>query len=180
MAAKGLVIIMRESLKSGLETILFGSRWLMVPIYLGLISALGLLLVKFAEKLFGYWTRVIELSTSDTILAVLGLIDLSLAANLVLMVILAGYESFVSKIEPAVGSDRPDWMDKVNFAGLKLKLIASIVAISGIHLLEVFMNINHYEADRVFQYVIIHIAFVLSGLIMAITDFIVGRTAGHD
>jgi uncharacterized protein (TIGR00645 family) len=171
---------MTNRIKSGIEAILFGSRWLMVPIYLGLVSALGLLLVKFVDNLFSYWMKLASLSTSDTILAILSLVDLSLAANLVLMVILAGYESFVAKIDPVENGDRPDWMDKVNFSGLKLKLIASIVAISGIHLLEVFMNINEYEADRVFQYIIIHLTFVASGLIMAITDFVVGRTAGHD
>jgi uncharacterized protein (TIGR00645 family) len=171
---------MRSPLKTGIEAILFGSRWLMVPIYLGLVSALGLILVKFTMELIEDWTHVIDHSTSDAILAILGLIDLSLAANLVLMVILAGYESFVSKIGSGDHEDRPDWMDKINFSGLKLKLVASIIAISAIHLLEVFMNLSHYTPEKVYLYVIVHLTFVISGTFMAATDYIIGRTAAHD
>ncbi len=167
-------------IKKGLAFILFGSRWLAAPIYVGLIGALILILVKFYEDLIEdlHWAK--DFSPTDTILAVLGLIDLSLTANLVIMVILAGYESFVSKIDNSNHPDRPDWLAHMDFAGLKLKLVGSMVAISGIYLLEVFMNIEKYTPERVHLLLGIHFTLMLSGLIMAITDFIVGRTTKHD
>jgi len=167
-------------MKTGLETLLFGGRWLMTPIYVGLLSALGLILVKFGQELIESWSHVGDMSSSDAILSILRLIDLSLAGNLVLMVIFAGYESFVAKISSAEHDDRPDWMGKIDFSGLKLKLIASMIAISGIHLLEVFMNLDHYSSEQINQFIFIHLTFVVSGLVLSITDFIIGRTTKHD
>jgi uncharacterized protein (TIGR00645 family) len=171
---------MSKQIKRALEFLLFASRWLMAPIYIGLIGALLLILVKFFEDLVEDWHFVWDFTATDTILVVLGLIDLSLAANLVMMVILAGYESFVSKIDNSDHPDRPDWLAHMDFAGLKLKLVGSMVAISGIYLLEVFMNIEKYTAERVQLLIGIHFTLMISGLIMAITDYIVGRTTKHD
>lgn len=157
------------------EQIIFASRWLLAPFYLGLVVSLGALLVKFTQEILHMIPHVLEMSEKDVLLGVLTLIDLSFAGNLLLMVIFAGYENFVSKIDVANHEDRPDWMGKVDFGGLKLKLIASIVAISGIHLLKAFMNLAQTSRDELMWLVIIHMTFVISGVLLACMD----RLEGH-
>lgn len=158
-----------------LERFIFASRWVLAPFYLGLVVALAMLLVKFAQELLHVAPAVVEMSETAVILAILTLIDLSLAGNLLLMVIFAGYENFVSKIDTGDSEDRPDWMGKVDFSGLKLKLIASIVAISGIHLLRTFMNVAE-TSDREIQWMlIIHGTFVASGVLLAWMDLMVEK-----
>jgi len=153
-----------------LERLIFASRWIMAPFYLGLVVSLGMLLVKFLQELIHVAPGVFSMSESAVILAILTLIDLSLAGNLLLMVIFAGYENFVSKIDTGDHEDRPDWMGKVDFSGLKLKLIASIVAISGIQLLRTFMDVQN-TSDRDLQWMlIIHVTFVISGVLLALMD----------
>ena len=153
-----------------LEQTIFASRWLMAPFYLGLIGALIILLVKFAQELFYFLPKVLVAKDTEVILAVLTLIDLSLAGNLLLMVIFSGYENFVSKIDVGDHQDRPDWMGKVDFSGLKIKLIASIVAISGIHLLKSFMNIGSADKDDLFWLIVVHMTFVVSAFAMGGLD----------
>ena len=121
--------------ESAFEKFLFASRWLMAPMYLGLVVALGMLLVVFMRELFYYAPQVTTMKGEDVILVVLTLIDLTLAANLLVIVLFSGYENFVSKFDFDAGADRPSWMGTVDFTGLKMKLIASIVAISAIDLL---------------------------------------------
>lgn len=162
-----------------LENFIFHSRWLMAPFYVGLVISLLLLMVKFVQELIHFAPSILTLSESQTILAVLTLVDLSLAGNLLLMVIFSGYENFVSKIEVGDHKDKPDWMGKVDFGGLKLKLIASIIAISGIHLLKSFMNIQNVDKENLFWLIAVHLAFVGSGLLLATMDFIVSRTETH-
>ncbi len=157
-------------IERGFERALFASRWLLAPFYFGLIIALVMLLAKFAQELIHIAPHVLEMKEKDVILATLSLIDMSLAANLLLMVIFSGYENFVSKIDVADHEDRPEWMGKVDFGGLKLKLIASIVAISGIHLLKSFMNIENINNDDLMWLVIIHLTFVISGVMLAWMD----------
>ena len=152
------------------EQIIFASRWLLAPFYLGLVVSLGALLVKFTQEILHMIPHVLEMSEKDVLLGVLTLIDLSFAGNLLLMVIFAGYENFVSKIDVANHEDRPDWMGKVDFGGLKLKLIASIVAISGIHLLKAFMNLSQTSRDELMWLVIIHMTFVVSAFCMGYLD----------
>ena len=158
------------------EQIIFSSRWLLAPFYLGLVVSLVLLLAKFAQEIFHIVPHVLEMQEKDVLLAVLTLIDLSLAGNLLLMVIFSGYENFVSKIDVADHKDRPDWMGKVDFGGLMLKLIASIVAISGIHLLKSFMNIDNTSKENLMWMVIVHMTFVVSGVLLALMDRLEG---GH-
>ncbi len=158
-----------------IERVIFGSRWLMAPFYLGLVVSLGLLMVKFVQELIKLVPEVLHLKDTEIIVGVLSLIDLSLAGNLLLMVIFAGYENFVSKIDVAHHKDRPEWMGTVDFSGLKLKLIASIVAISGIHLLKSFMNVGQMDKNDLLWLVIIHGTFVGSGVLLAFMD----RLAGH-
>ena len=165
----------RQPLEQGLEKLLFASRWLMAPFYFGLVLALVGLMVVFVHDIIEAVPGLIEVGESNVVVMVLTLIDLSLAANLLLMVIFSGYENFVSKMDVADHPDRPSWMGKVDFGGLKLKLIASIVAISGIHLLKAFMNLSQTSRDELMWLVIIHMTFVISGVLLACMD----RLEGH-
>ena len=160
-----------------LENLIFASRWLMAPFYLGLIVTLGVLMVKFGQELFHFASAFYAIKDSDVILGALTLIDLSLAANLLVMVVFAGYENFVSKIDVGSHPDRPDWLGKIDFGGMKLKLIASIVAISGIHLLKKFMTIEEVDKSELIWLVAIHMAFVISGVLLALMDLIVARAS---
>ena len=166
-------------IEKALERGIFASRWLLAPFYLGLIASLGILLVAFFNELVAAAPHVLSMHTSEAILVVLALIDLSLAANLLLMVIFAGYENFVSRIDVAGHRDRPSWMGKVDFSGLKMKLIASIVAISGIHLLKAFMNISKYSEHDLMWLVILHLTFVLSGVLLALMDWLISKSTAH-
>jgi uncharacterized protein (TIGR00645 family) len=164
------------------EQALYGSRWLMAPMYLGLSIALGMLTVIFIKELVYYVPQVLDLTAEKMILVALTLIDLTLAANLLLIVLFSGYENFVSKFDFDTGADRPEWMGKVDFSGLKMKLIASIVAISGIHLLKRFMEISDLDTATTFGetemywLVVIHLTFVISGVLMALMDFLQAKS----
>ena len=153
-----------------LERTIFASRWLLAPFYLGLCLALVLLLVKFGQELLHVAPAVLTMSESAVVLSILALIDLSLAGNLLLLVIFSGYENFVSKIDVGDHKDRPDWMGKVDYSGLKLKLLASIVAISAIQLLRAFMNIKSMTNEELAWLVGIHMCFVVSGVLLALMD----------
>ena len=172
----------KSSVESTFEKGLFASRWLMAPLYLGLAVTLGMLTVIFIKELVYYLPQVLELSAEKMILVALTLIDLTLAANLLLIVMFSGYESFVSKFDIDVGDDKPGWMGKVDFGGLKMKLIASIVAISGIHLLKRFMEISDLDTATTFGetemywLVVIHLTFVVSGVLMALMDWFQSRS----
>jgi uncharacterized protein (TIGR00645 family) len=159
-----------------LEEGMFRSRWIMAPFYVGLVLTLAVLLIKFTQELILFAPTVLEVSEAKVILGVLTLIDLVLAGNLLLMVIFAGYENFVSKIDTGNSEDRPDWMGKVDFSGLKLKLIGSIVAISGIHLLKAFMELKEIDKENLMWLVIIHMAFVISGVLFAVMDYLTARS----
>ncbi|MGH6768659.1 MAG: TIGR00645 family protein [Xanthobacteraceae bacterium] len=156
-----------------IENILFQSRWALAPFYLGLALCLLLMLFHFCKEFFHFVLKIPGATDSDVILGVLSLIDLAFTANLVLIVILSGYENFVSKIE--VGEhDRPDWMTKVDFGGLKQKLMTSIVAISAIQVLKAFMNIEQQagspDAAKLAWLVGIHVLFLGSLLAVVISD----------
>ncbi len=175
----------KPAVETKFEQGLFASRWLMAPMYLGLVVSLAMLAVVFVREIAYYAPQLMSLSSEDTILAVLTLIDLTLAGNLLLIVLFSGYENFVSKLDIAESVDRPSWMGTVDFSGLKMKLIASIVAISGIHLLKRFMEIGEAHAETPFDptqlrwMVIIHLTFVISGVLLAVMDWVTGRTDKH-
>ncbi len=155
----------------GFESILFNSRWLMAPFYLGLVISLAALLIKFCMMLWEFVLHVPNAKETDIILGVLSLIDVSLTGNLILIVVFSGYENFVSRIDPGGHPDWPDWMTKVDFAGLKQKLLASIVAISAIQVLKAFMNIDAvFDASRLAWLVAVHLVFVFSTLMLALSD----------
>lgn len=154
-----------------IERFIFISRWIMAPFYVGLVIALLVLLYKFAHELFHFVTHATSFDESDTILGILALVDLTFTGSLVIIVIFSGYENFVSKIDTQGHSDWPEWMTKVDFSGLKQKLLASIVAISAIALLKAFMNLDRgVDEKQLMWLVIIHVVFVLSGVVLAWTD----------
>ena len=157
------------------ENVIFGSRWLLAPFYLGLSLSLCILLIKFVQQAFGLLAHAITTEGSEIIVGILALIDLSLMANLLLMVIFAGYESFVSRLDVDGQQTRLGWMGQIGFGDLKLKLMASIVAISAIHLLEAFMNADHLTDRKLAWLVGIHMAFVSSGVLLAVMDRAAGR-----
>ena len=154
---------------------MFGSRWLLAPFYVGLVVALVVILVKFFEEVWHLVTHVFSIEGEQLILSVLALLDLTLLANLVLIVIFAGYENFVSKIAVARNAeDRPSWMGRVDFSGLKMKLIGSIIAISAIGLLQDFTEAGTPEFTQQEQLwrVILHVTFLLSGIAFAFMDWL--------
>jgi uncharacterized protein (TIGR00645 family) len=165
-----------------LELFIFRSRWLMAPFYVGLVLALFALLVVFVNEAIHQFQDVLSMTPERAILMVLSLIDLSLAGNLLLIVIFSGYENFVSRIDTGDGEDRPDWMGTVDFSGLKMKLIASIVAISAIALLRAFMRItegDHID-DRTLAWLAgIHVTFVVSGVLLAAMDLLASKANKH-
>lgn len=163
-----------------LERGLFASRWLMAPFYVGLVGGLLILLVKFVQELIHFAENVLTATESEVILGVLSLIDFSLTANLILLVIFSGYENFVSRMDLHDQSQRPEWMGKVDFSGLKMKLIASIVAISAIQLLKSFMDIKEAADRDLYWMTIIHVVFVLSGVFLALSDWLTDHgDSGH-
>lgn len=158
------------------EKLMFNSRWLLAPLYFGLVLTIALLLVKFLKGFIELVPLVLYGEGGDAIVAILSLVDVVLIANLLLIIIFAGYENFVSKINVGDHEDRPEWMGKVGFSDLKIKLIGSIVAISGIELLKSFMNIHTLTNEQMAWKVGIHLTFVVSGLLFAIMD----RLGKHD
>lgn len=164
-----------KKVEESLEQILFASRWLMAPFYLGLVISLALLLFKFIHELLHFLPGVFEMKETELIIWILTLIDLSLAGNLLLIVIFSGYENFVSKMAVGEHEDKPAWMGKVDFGGLKLKLVASIVAISAIQLLKTFMDIRNVSDQEAFWQVVVHLTFVVSGVLLATMDWIAGK-----
>ena len=164
-----------------LEATLFASRWLMAPFYLGLVFVLVALLVVFIDELVQEVAHIGSMTAESAILMGLSLIDLSLAGNLILIVIFSGYENFVSKIDTGGHADRPDWMGTVDFSGLKLKLVSSIVAISAIALLRTFMKIGSVPLNptEIKWRVIMHLTFVTSGVLLAFMEFLSSRSPRH-
>ena len=169
----------KPAVERWLEAGLFHSRWLMAPFYLGLVVALAVLLVVFFNEAVHEFQHALEMTPEGAILMVLSLIDLSLAGNLVVIVVFSGYENFVSKINTENAEDRPSWMGTLDFSGLKMKLIGSIVAISAISLLRAFMELNEegsvMDEPRLRWMLILHLTFVGSGLLFAAMDYIGNR-----
>lgn len=159
-----------KNVEKHLESLVFGSRWLLAPFYLGLVLAMGLLLVKFGKEFMILVPTVLTGTGSEVIIAVLSLVDVVMVANLLLIITLAGYENFVSKIETDDHEDRPSWMGHVTFGDLKIKLIGSIVAISGIELLKAFMNVHTLTNEQLGWKVGLHLTFVVSGVLFAVMD----------
>jgi uncharacterized protein (TIGR00645 family) len=153
-----------------LELWLFRSRWLMAPFYVGLVFALAALFFVFVQAAIKDLSHLGSMSPEEAILMALTLIDLSLAGNLLLIVIFSGYENFVSKIDTGDDEDRPGWMGTVDFSGLKLKLVASIMELAE----------GKDISDRHLAWLVgIHLVFVISGVLLALMDWLASKTDKH-
>lgn len=170
-----------KRLESAFEHFLFASRWLMAPIYFGLVLALVVLLVKFGKEVWHLFSFILTATGAELIIGVLSLVDIALIMNLLIIIIFSGYENFVSKMDDLHGhADRPDWMGHIGFSDLKIKLIGSMVAISGIELLKAFMNVGNLDDRHLAWMVGIHVTFIFSGLLYALMDRIqTGGGGGH-
>lgn len=153
-----------------IEQTILASRWLLVPVYLALAAALAVFGIKAVQETIHLFEKVLIMSEVEIVLAVLALIDLALIANLMVMVILSGYETFVSTLDLDEGQEKPSWLGKVDAATLKIKLAVAIVAISSIHLLKAFMHVGGMDEKEVFWLVVVHLTFVVSALLMAVIN----------
>ncbi len=160
---------MSSKLELATEKALFASRWILAPIFLGLSLALIALGFKFFQQAWHIFSDLIEMKESVLVLTVLAMIDIVLVGSLIVMVMFSGYENFVSTID-AKGSDTLGWLGKMDSGTLKLKVAASIVAISSIHLLQVFMEAKEIDNMKIMWYVILHMTFVLSAVLLGVLD----------
>lgn len=157
------------------EKLLYRSRWILAPIYLGLSVALIALGIKFFQECVHLILHIIELKEADMVLVVLSLIDMAMVGGLIVMVMMSGYENFVSKLDVAEGEEKLGWLGTMDSSSLKAKIAASIVAISSIHLLKVFMNTEATENDKIMWYVLLHMTFVISAFAMGYLDILAAK-----
>ena len=163
-----------KKLEHLVESVILASRWLLVVFYLGLAIALGLYAVSFLRKLYDFTAKVMVVEETDAILKMLALIDAALVASLVVMVIISGYENFVSRFDNA--DSEVSFLGKIDAGSLKIKVASTIVAISSIHLLQIFLNIASYTDNQVMWLTIMHMAFVISALFLAYIDRVMSLT----
>jgi uncharacterized protein (TIGR00645 family) len=160
-----------------LPQLIFGSRWLQLPLYLGLIVAQGVYVVLFVKELWHLLTHATSFSEQQIMLVVLGLIDVVMISNLLVMVIVGGYETFVSRLRLEGHPDQPEWLDHVNASVLKIKLAMAIIGISSIHLLRTFIEAGNigqpgarYTETAVLWQTVIHLTFIASAMGIAFVD----------
>ncbi|MET1253750.1 TIGR00645 family protein [Aliikangiella maris] len=159
-----------KRLEKKFESLMYATRWLLAPIYLGLSLALLMLLIKFFQEIIHVFPIIFEKPEKDLVLLILSLVDMALVGGLIVMVMFSGYENFVSQLDIDDNMEKLSWLGKLDSGSLKQKVAASIVAISSIHLLQKFMNLEGTSSDELMWYVIIHLTFVLSSLGMAWVD----------
>ena len=168
-------------MESLFEKLFYSARWILAPLFLGLSLALLALALKFFQEVWHVLPHVFELSESDLILSLLSMVDMGLVGGLIVMVMYSSYENFVSRLDlDEKDSERLGWLSKMDAGSLKNKVAASIVAISSIHLLRIFMNISTIENDKLLWYVIVHLTFVLSALVMCWIDLLTRKAHQHD
>lgn len=162
-----------------MTNILFGSRWLQLPLYLGLIIAQAVYVFFFGIELVHLVGKANHLVEADIMLIVLGLIDVVMISNLLIMVIVGGYETFVSRLNLEGHPDEPDWLSHVNANLLKVKLATAIIGISSIHLLKTFINAENLSDRVLISQTVIHMAFVLSAVAIAYIDKLMSHSEGQ-
>jgi len=161
---------MSNKLESTFEKVIFASRWLQAPLYVGLIVGGVLYAYKFIVELIHLSATINEITESVLMLGVLTLVDITMVANLLIMVIIGGYSTFVSRIDIDTHEDKPEWLQKVDAGTLKVKLAGSLVGVSGIHLLQTFINIKNHEKEHVLLQVVIHVVFLISSVMLAYSE----------
>jgi uncharacterized protein (TIGR00645 family) len=155
-----------------IETTMYRARWLLAPIYLGLSLALIALGLKFFQEVYHLLIHILEMKEADMILVVLSLIDIAMVGGLLVMVMMSGYENFVSQLDVAQGEEKLSWLGKMDSSSLKAKIAASIVAISSIHLLKVFMGAETIDNTKIMWYILLHMTFVTSAFAMGYLDIL--------
>ncbi len=153
-----------------MERCMYASRWILAPVYLGMSLVLFALSIKFFQELIHFLPHILDINESDLILKILTLIDITLVGSLTIIVMFSGYENFVSQMDIEEGTEKLNWLGSHDYGSLKLKVASSIVAISSIHLLKVFMNVESTDNDKIMWYVLIHLSMVLSALFMGYLD----------
>ena len=167
-----------KTIERNREALIFASRWILAPFFIGLIVAMLVLLVKFGKELFSLLMGIFGFYEHDTIISILTLVDTALLAVLLIIIVFSGYENFVSKINVGEHEDRPAWMGKVGFSDLKMKLISAIVAISAVELLKAFLVSDTMTGEQIGWKIAIHLTFVVSGLLFAASDWISDNRKG--
>ena len=155
-----------------IETLMYRARWLLAPIYLGLSLALIALGVKFFQEVVHLLVHIIELKEASMVLIVLSLIDIAMVGGLLVMVMMSGYENFVSQLDVPEGGEKLSWLGKMDSSSLKAKIAASIVAISSIHLLKIFMDAEEVDNTKIMWYILLHLTFVGSAFAMGYLDIL--------
>jgi len=161
---------MSSKFETVLEKMIFSSRWIQAPLYAGLILGGMLYTYKYLVELIHLCTSINEISETALMLGVLTLVDITMVANLLIMVIVGGYSTFVSRLDIDKHEDKPEWLQKIDAGSLKVKLAGSLVGVSSIHLLQTFINIKNHESEHVMWQVIIHVVFLFSALMLAYTE----------
>jgi uncharacterized protein (TIGR00645 family) len=161
---------LQEKTERTLERLMYASRWILAPVYVGMSLAVLALFIKFFQELYHFLPHILEMSESDLILKLLTLIDLTMVGSLIVIVMFSGYENFVSRLGIDEGTEKLEWLGMHDYGSLKMKVASSIVAISSIHLLKVFMNITATDNDKLIWYMLIHLTLVISALLMAVQD----------
>jgi uncharacterized protein (TIGR00645 family) len=161
---------LRTKIEHTAEKLMYNSRWVLAPIYMGLSLTLIALSVKFFQELYHFLPHLLIISEGELILKILSLIDLVLVGGMVVIVMFSGYENFVSRMDIGENTEKLEWLGTHDYGSLKMKVAASVVAISSIHLLKVFMNIESISNDKLLWYVIIHLAMVISAFTMGYLD----------
>jgi uncharacterized protein (TIGR00645 family) len=160
----------QKKISDSLERLMYASRLLLAPIYMGLSLALFALFIKFFQELYHFIPFILELDESQLVLKLLSLVDLTLVGSLIVIVMFSGYENFVSRLDIGEATEKLEWLGTHDYGSLKMKVASSIVAISSIHLLKIFMNIDTTANDKVMWYALVHLTFVISALLMAYFD----------
>ena len=161
---------MSNKVETVFEKLIFASRWLQAPLYAGLIVGGVLYAYKFLIELIHLCATINEITETALMLGVLTLVDITMVANLIIMVIIGGYTTFVSRMDIDKHEDKPEWLQKIDAGTLKIKLSGSLVGVSGIHLLQVFINIKNHESEQIMWLVIIHVVFLLSSIMLAYSE----------
>lgn len=152
------------------ENLIYSSRWILAPVYMGLSLGLLALTIKFFQEILHVLPHILTVNENDLILLLLSLIDMTLVGGLLIMVMLSGYENFISQLEISEDKEKLNWLGKMDSGSLKNKVAASIVAISSIHLLRIFMEVNTIDNSKLLWYVVLHLTFVLSAFVMGYLD----------
>jgi len=168
---------MASRLEHRVERVILNSRWLLTPFYLGLILVVVALGITFFRELWHLYQLVFTAGEAEVVLLVLSLVDVVLVANLIIMVMISGYENFVSDIALDENEEAPSWLGKIDAGNLKVKVAAAIVAISSIHLLRAFLNVNELSESKIILLMIMHLVFVFSALLLAYLDKISGHAS---